>query len=275
MPTFMGPDVMHQFKQNSDFLYLTGFKEPDSVLVISRSDADATNNTFKTALFVKDKNSKTELWDGPVTGPKFIKKLCGIEYAYPIGDFRTYLDSLVKETSPNKRVSFWRYPTTQVLKHESGPNCQNDKIELDIDNFIEEQNASSTKLIDMSEQEPVNASNSASYFNSSRYFAQLCRVKKSTAEIELMRTACNISSEAFVNSMQISHPYINESLVYAKFDFDCRIRGSEHLAYIPVVAGGPRATVLHYIRNNQIIKNDQMVLMDAGCQYNDYARCAH
>ena len=123
----------------------------------------------------------------------------------------------------------------------------------------------------MSEQEPINASSSASYYNSSRYFVQLCRVKKSPAEIEIMKNACNISSEAFINSMKISHPFINESLINTKFDFDCRVRGSEHLAYIPVIAGGPRATVLHYIRNNQIIKNDQMVLMDAGCQYNDYA----
>jgi Xaa-Pro aminopeptidase len=272
MRTFMAPDVMHQFKQNSDFLYLTGFKETESVLVISRSDSDLEKNTFRTALFVKDKNSKTELWDGPVTGPKLIPKLCGIDYAYPVEDFKNYLDSLIKETNSNKRVTLWRYPTNQVYKLESGPNCFNEDIENDLDTFIGEQTVISNKLIDMCQQDSINASSSASYFNSSRYFVQLCRVKKSQAEIEIMQNACNISSEAFINSMKISHPFINESLINAKFDFDCRIRGSEHLAYIPVIAGGPRATVLHYIRNNQIINNDQMVLMDAGCQYSDYAR---
>ena len=230
MSTFMAPDVMHQFKQNSDFLYMTGFKEPCSVLVISRSDTDLERNRFKTALFVKEKNLKTELWDGPVTGPKLVQKLCGIEHAYPIEDFRSYLDSLVKETSSKRRISLWRYPTNQVFKQESGPNCLKEKIENEIDNFIEEHNAVSNKLIDMSEQDPINASGTASYFNSSRYFVQLCRVKKSESEIEIMQNACHISSEAFINSFKSSHPFVNESLLYAKFDFDCRIRGSEHLA---------------------------------------------
>jgi Xaa-Pro aminopeptidase len=99
---------------------------------------------------------------------------------------------------------------------------------------------------------------------------QLSRVKKSDAEIKIMQDACTISTDAFINAMKISHPYINEHLIYAKFDFDCRIRGADYLAYIPVIAGGPRATILHYIRNNQIVTNDSMVLMDAGCQYREY-----
>ena len=64
---------------------------------------------------------------------------------------------------------------------------------------------------------------------------------------------------------------LNEHLLYAKFDYESRIRGAEHLSYIPVVAGGPRATVLHYIRNDQIVNHDRLVLMDAGCQYRDYS----
>ncbi len=59
---------MHTFKQNSDFLYLTGFKEPNSVLVLSRTDSDVMNNTYKTALFVRPKDPKKELWEGPITG---------------------------------------------------------------------------------------------------------------------------------------------------------------------------------------------------------------
>jgi Xaa-Pro aminopeptidase len=243
--TFMAPDVMHTFKQNSDFLYLTGFQETDSVVVLSRTDSDVSENSYKTALFVKEKDIKKELWEGPTSGPELAPKLTGIHKAYPLKEFKNYLDSLIKETSHNKKITLWRYPTDHV-KQESGPNCRIGTIEEDIDKLIEEN--ASNKLIDMSEKEPINASTAASYFNTSRYFVQLCRVKKSKAELDIMRQACDISSEAFMNTMRITHPFINEHLIYSKFDYDCRIRGSEYLAYIPVVAGGPRATVLHYIR---------------------------
>ncbi len=83
--------------------------------------------------------------------------------------------------------------------------------------------------------------------------------------------ACEISGEAFKNSMNLAHPLINEHIIHAKFDFDCRIRGADRLAYIPVIAGGNRATTLHYIRNNQVIGKDSLVLMDAGCEYRNYA----
>ena len=165
MSAFMAPDVPHIFKQNSDFLYLTGFKEPDSVLVISRTDPDVARGSlaYKCALFAKEKNPKKEIWDGPSTGPENVPKLCGIENAYPIDEFKTYLNSLLKETSPNRRVTLWRYPN---IGQESGPNCQNAKVEQVLDEFVEENQSS--KLIEMNEQEPINASNAASYFNSSR-----------------------------------------------------------------------------------------------------------
>ena len=268
--SFMAPDVPNTFKQNSDFLYLTGFKEPDSVLVISRTDIDALQGKYKVAVFAREKNEKTELWEGPCTGPANIHKLCGIENAYALSEFRNYLNSLIKETSVNRKISLWRYPTESV-QSESGPNCYNEKIETELDEFLREQLATGNKLIDMNGQEYLDGSVSASYYNSSRYFVQLCRVKKSRAEIEIMRRACDISSEAFVNSMRITHPLINEGLIYSKFDYDCKIRGADYLAYIPVIAGGDRATILHYIRNNQIVSNGSLLLMDAGCQYRDYA----
>ena len=71
--------------------------------------------------------------------------------------------------------------------------------------------------------------------------------------------------------MNLSHPFVSEHLIHAKFDFDCKVHGAQRLAYIPVIAGGSRATILHYIRNNQIIENNSLVLMDAGCEYRDYA----
>lgn len=177
----------------------------------------------------------------------------------------------MRECNSTKRVSLWRYPSSHVFKQESGPYCHMESIETALEEFLAENKATSTKLIDMHDCEPLNDSSAASYFNSSRYFVQLLRARKSSAEIELMRRACEISSESFVELIKISHPYISEHLMETKLDYDFRIRGADHPAYIPVVAGGPRATSLHYIRNNQIVRPESLVLVDAGCQFNDYA----
>jgi Xaa-Pro aminopeptidase len=267
--TFMALDVQNLFKQNSDFLYLTGFKEANAVLVLSRTDANESTSSYNAALFCRERDPKVEIWEGPSTGPALVPKLCGIQNAFALGELKNYLNALMRETSPTSRITLWRYPTQQLLNNESGPNCHIESVETDLDKFVEE--TSGGRLIVMNDQEALNSSAAASYYNTSRYFAQLCRVKKSAAELNIMRQACDISAQAFVNAMGVSHPYVSEHLIYAKFDFDCRIRGAEHLAYIPVIAGGQRATTLHYIRNNQIVKQDSMVLMDAGCQYRDYS----
>lgn len=253
MTTFMAPDVPYTFKQNSDFLYLTGFKEPNSLLVISRTSKN--NNSYTAALFVREKDNKKEIWEGSFTGPENINRLCGIEKAFQINEIEEYLSSLLKDNE-NKKIPFWRYPSEE-LKEES--NCYNEFIEETINKVCAD---NCGKIIEMNENSMV---------STSRYFVQLARIKKSKAEIDIMRKSCEIASASFIKTMLASHPGCDESLIYAKFDYESRIRGAEHLAYIPVIAGGPRATVLHYIRNNQIISNNSLLLMDAGCQYRDYA----
>lgn len=260
MTSFLAPDVPHIFKQNSDFLYLTGFKEPNSVLVLSRTSSN--RGSFKSALFVRDKDEKKEVWEGAFTGPNEIQRLVGIENGLPLSEFGTYLESLLKENGSNK-TTLWKYPTLDIVKADAGPNCYNEEIEVALAEFCDD-NYEKLIIMNDTEESEVNA-------NTSRTFVQLCRVVKSNAEIETMRGSCNIASEAFIKTMHASHPLVNEHLLYAKFDYECRIRGAEHLSYIPVVAGGPRANILHYIRNDQLIQNDRLVLMDAGCQYREYS----
>uniref|UniRef100_W5L2H5 X-prolyl aminopeptidase 3, mitochondrial n=1 Tax=Astyanax mexicanus TaxID=7994 RepID=W5L2H5_ASTMX len=93
---------------------------------------------------------------------------------------------------------------------------------------------------------------------------------KSPAEVELMKEAGRITAQAFKKTMALCRGDIDEALIYAKFDFECRAHGANFLAYPPVVAGGNRANTLHYINNNQIIKDGEMVLLDGGCEYYGY-----
>lgn len=85
-----------------------------------------------------------------------------------------------------------------------------------------------------------------------------------------MQEAGRITAQAFRRTMAFSRGDVDESVLFAKFDFENRIHGANFLAYPPVVAGGNRANTLHYINNNQIIKDGEMVLLDGGCEYFGY-----
>ncbi|KAG8436402.1 hypothetical protein GDO86_007485 [Hymenochirus boettgeri] len=103
-----------------------------------------------------------------------------------------------------------------------------------------------------------------------RHLVQQLRLVKSQAEIELMKQAGRISSQAFIQTMRCGKAPVKEAFLYAKFDFESRARGADILAFPPVVAGGNRATTLHYVKNNQIIKCGEMVLLDGGCEASCY-----
>lgn len=113
------------------------------------------------------------------------------------------------------------------------------------------------------------------------YFHKL-RLIKSKSEIELMAKTCEIASDAIIDTIRKSNPRkmyklniltsnyyynfvaISEHEIYARVDYECRMRGANYLAYPPVIAGGHRANIIHYINNNQIVNQNETVLMDAG-----------
>lgn len=99
---------------------------------------------------------------------------------------------------------------------------------------------------------------------------QSLRVHKSAAEIRVMRAAAQAGSEALTLVMQWSRSERRESTFAAKMEFEARLRGASGLAYVPVVAGGDRANIIHYVRNDRIIGDDALVLMDAGAKYAGY-----
>lgn len=102
-------------------------------------------------------------------------------------------------------------------------------------------------------------------------FIHRMRVIKSPAEIELMRKSCDIASESINTTMLKSYPGISEHQIFAEVDYQCRMKNASFLAYPPVVAGGTRATTIHYINNSQIVHDGELVLMDAGCEYGGYS----
>ncbi|KAE9531480.1 hypothetical protein AGLY_010686 [Aphis glycines] len=97
------------------------------------------------------------------------------------------------------------------------------------------------------------------------------RLYKSLAEQRLMRQSCQIASKAFIKAMMSTKPGSTEHELYATLDYECRMGGAEYLAYPPVVATGNNANTLHYIDNKQKIKDGDLILVDAGCEYHGYS----
>ncbi|XP_064637072.1 xaa-Pro aminopeptidase 3-like isoform X2 [Lineus longissimus] len=231
---YMSIDVPYFYRQNTEFLYMSGFIEADSVLLLHSQKK--LGSGFEEVMFVTQRNASKELWEGPSAGVEGGRDLLGIQNVKPLDHLDRYLANYLKDS--NKFCLWYEYlkPVNQKIHSNSFLPLMKEA------NRVE----TPTKIVHHQ------------------------RLMKSTAEIELMRKSNRIASEAFVEVMKFTKPWINESALFAKMDFECRIHGAEYLAYPPVVAGGNRANTIHYISNNQVIADGELVLMDAGCEYHGY-----
>lgn len=231
---YMSDKIPYPFRQNSDFLYLTGFQEPDSALVI-HIGADCQEP--KSVVFVPQRDAHAELWDGPCAGPDGAVELLGVDAAYEIGELEKYIGKLLKGKYP---TTFW-YDNAPSQPEASG-----------ILRRFAESNKSNVAV------------------ESPRLLIQKLRLIKSEGEQELMRQTCQVACDAMTEVMRTSHSGVTEAQLHSKMEFECRIRGAQRLAYPPVVAGGARANIIHYVANDQQILGGELVLMDGGCELHGY-----
>ncbi|XP_071194761.1 xaa-Pro aminopeptidase 3-like isoform X4 [Salvelinus alpinus] len=188
-----------------------------------------TGRPDQAILFVPRRDPARELWDGPRSGKDGAAALTGMERVHCTEELGLVLKSL-------KGSTVW---------YDGSKPCH--------------PGLHQTHVWPLLEGGPM--------VRSLRPLTHSLRALKSPAEVALMKEAGRITAQAFKKTMGMSHGDIDEALLYAKFDFECRAHGANFLAYPPVVAGGNRANTLHYINNNQIVKNGEMVLLDGGCEY--------
>ncbi|XP_028935212.1 xaa-Pro aminopeptidase 3 isoform X1 [Ornithorhynchus anatinus] len=237
-PTYyMSNDIPYTFHQDNHFLYLCGFQEPDSVLVL-QSLPGKQLPSHKATLFVPRRDASRELWDGPRSGPDGAVALTGVDEAFTLEEFHHLVSKLKAET--NTVWYDWTRPAHSQLHSD----------------FL--QSLTETKA------------RSKNRVRGLQHLVQQLRLIKSPAEIELMQVAGRLTSQAFIETMFASKSPINEAFLYAKFEYECRARGADILAYPPVVAGGNRSNTLHYVKNNQLIQDGEMVLLDGGCEFSCY-----
>ena len=230
-------DVEHEWRQDSDFHYLSGFDEPESVLVL-RSGPEP-----RFVMFVRARDPEREAWDGPRAGVEGAVADFGAEVAYPIGELGQRLPELLG----NVESVFYRL----------GRERANDDVllrALDGVRRLARKGVSCPRAI----VDPVGVLHEA-------------RLVKTPVEIERMRRASAITEaghrEVMAGVRAGMFEYEAEALLRAAF----RRGGSERHAYPPIVGSGPNATILHYRKNDRCMQDGDLLLVDAGSEYDYYA----
>ncbi|KAJ1799199.1 aminopeptidase [Coemansia sp. RSA 2399] len=253
---FVAPHVFHQFRQDSDFYYLTGWNEPNSVAVIEKSEH--TSRGYTLTMFVNDKDPEKELWEGPRNGIEAAVSLFGADEARPIGEFKRHAEKLVSSLS-NKEP-------------DDSP------IYADLDTDYDIQRSMHCKVF----KKLLRQKSLGSRVHRLTAQIQQLRLIKSPAEIDLMREASRISSLAFIKTMQACRPGISEAALQSAFEHACKsapVHSSSGMdqaalvrsAYVPVFASGEHALCMHYVQNSGIMKDGDLILVDAGAEFAAYA----
>ena len=229
-------DVEHEYRQDSDLFYLTGFDEPDSVAVL-----DALTRTL--TLFVRPRDRDREVWDGPRAGVDGAKAHFGADDAMVIVELDDKLPGLLQ----NHRRVYYRL----------GHNRQfDDRLLGAIDKVRARQRTGASAPTEIVDPGAI---------------LHEMRLRKSVGEVETLRAAARITREAHELAMRRTRPGMHEYEVEAMLLDTFRRHGSERPAYGSIVGSGPNACVLHYRKNDRRIHGGELLLIDAGCEYGYYA----
>ncbi len=231
-------DVDYVFRQDSDFWYLTGFAEPGALLALVPGRAEG-----EAILFCRDHDERYELYNGERLGPERAVAALAVDCAHPEGDMAAVLPELL-EGAETVYVTLGDYPDfdRRLLGWVSALRARESGGVVSPDGFI-----GLKKLLH--EQ----------------------RLIKSAAEQRLMRRAADISAAAHVRAMRACRAGLNETQLEAELIYAFMRGGARASAYPPIVGGGGNACVLHYIDNNAPLREGDLVLVDAGCEYAHYA----
>lgn len=230
-------DSHYRFRQDSDFYYLTGFSEPDALLLIISAPK------MESILFSRPRNPAEEQWAGTRLGQENACKVLGVDFAYSVMD----VDKRLPELLTDKKTIYYaigRFPVWamrildawQLVKRQGRRGIAAPGAFCDIATIISEM-----------------------------------RLFKSEAEIELMQRAAHVSIKAHQRAMQICHKVKHEYQLEAELLYEFTRQGCRSVAYDSIVAGGSNACILHYTENNKPLHHGDLVLIDAGGEFENYA----
>jgi len=230
-------DAHYPYRFDSHFYYLTGFDEPEAVLVL------IAGKEPQSILFCREKNMEREIWEGYRHGPEEAKSTFGFDATFPIAQ----LDEKLIELMANQPVLFHR------VGHDK---------------------AWDTRLLDLRSrvQEKARSGISApGEIHDVRVLLDEMRLFKDNEELATMRRAASISGDAHIRAMRATRPGMMEYQIEAELFHEFRKNGAQSPAYTSIVAGGANACVLHYISNDKPLIDGDLLLIDAACELDGYA----
>ncbi|HVW14273.1 MAG TPA: aminopeptidase P family protein [Mucilaginibacter sp.] len=231
-------DQTFPFKQNADFFYLTGIDQEQSILILY---PDCPNPLYREVLFLRQTNEHIAIWEGHKYTREEAKSVSGIDSVYWLQEYDTILHSIINyaeniyiNTNENDRYSHSvPYRDTRMLEQ-------------------------------LRQKYPLH------HYERSAPIMRDLRAIKSDIEIELTKKACEITRDGFVRVLRFVKPGIAEYEIEAEFTHEFLRQRSAGNAYSPIIASGSNANVLHYIDNNQVCKDGDVLLLDVGAEYANY-----
>lgn len=231
-------DAEYAFRQDSDFYYLAGFNEPDALLLLipGRSEGEFV-------LFCPPRDPQMEIWTGYRAGPDGCMRDFGADQAFPLDQLEQQMPRLLdgvhrlyyalgSDEALDARVRGW----LNQVRAQARQGAQAPEELVLLDNLLHEQ-----------------------------------RLFKSAAETAVMRRAAEISAEAHCRAMRLCRPGLYEYQLEAEITGYCMQQGARFQAYSPIVGGGANGCILHYIENDAELQDGDLVLIDAGCELDNYA----
>jgi Xaa-Pro aminopeptidase len=231
-------DADYPYRPDSDFHYLTGFPEPEAVAVLIPGRKQA-----EYVLFCRERDMEKETWNGLRAGQEGACATYGADDSFPIGDLNDILPRMIEQS---ERVFY-----------AMGCNHELDKQMSEWISTIRNQGRAGV-------HGPIE-------FVALDHYLHDMRLYKSRSEIKAMRTAAKISAKAHKRAMQYCRPGLMEWQVEAELVHECAKNGGRYQAYTPIVGGGANGCILHYVENSAELKSGDLLLIDAGCEYDYYA----
>jgi len=227
------------FRQNNDLFYLSGVDQEESILVVF---PDAPNNKHREVLFLKETNQEIAIWEGEKLTKETAHTVSGIKTVYWLKDF---------------------HKTLRTLMYEAETVYLNDNEHMRADTAVQTRDDRFRKWC--KEEYPLH--------NYERIAPVLhtLRAVKEPEEIKMMQTACNITAKAVSRVLKFIKPGVMEYEIEAELMHEFLRNRSKGFAYTPIIASGFNACVLHYVENNQECKDGEVILMDVGAEYGNYA----
>jgi len=230
-------DAHYPYRFDSYFYYLTGFREPGAALVI------VAGATPRSILFCRDKDPERESWDGYRYGPEAARAVFGFDEAHSIGQLDAHMPELISDREAlychlgsdpawDARVTGW----INAVRERARTGVAAPSAVKDVHALLDEM-----------------------------------RLIKAPEEISVMRRAAAITAGAHRRAMRAARPGRAEYEIEAELLHEFRRHGAQAPAYTPIVASGSRACVLHYVQNDGVLADGELLLIDAGCELDGYA----